>query len=548
MKIIKAFIIALFLSVVYISSVMPLKPAVLANLKIYDLLFSITYSHRSLPHDVIDKMVLVSIDDESFKNMSLRWPWSRGVLAGMIKNISECSPSLICLDMVFIGKSMDENQDLIVAKSIQDAKNVIAAAYFGDDGRYIVPENIIAAQLKDLGFVDKPRDIDNVARRTAPYIITKPGNIHQYCMPLVTAAAMVNKNPADIIRDNPRLKERDIYINFYGNLNKFTIIPAWKIFKEKKADLAKILKDKVVFVGTSTEVIHDIHPTPMGIMSGVVITMNEAIGYATANFSYPAGRNINFIIILVFVFAAILAQIWLRPIQGMILFAADLIIFLAVSLIALSHNIILDYFGVLFLVSFSAFFFYTHKYIMMILENAALKREAVTDGLTNLYVYRYFELCLKKELKKATEGRGKLALVFYDIDHFKRINDTYGHEFGNQVLRTIAKTLKENTRSMNTLARYGGEEFCVLMPETSAREVVIYAERIRNAIKKLEFKTDKGEAVNVTISGGIVTSENNENITQYTNFVKAADSALYRSKETGRDKVSVYDKTLDAGH
>jgi diguanylate cyclase (GGDEF)-like protein len=364
-------------------------------------------------------------------------------------------------------------------------------------------------------------------------------------MPLVTAAEMMNKKPAEVIRDNPRLKEKNIYINYYGNLKKFTTVPAWKIFKENKEYLTKILKDKVVFVGTSTEIIHDTYPTPMGIMSGVVITMNEAIGYATGDFLYPAGKNTNFVLILIFVFAAILAMLWLRPIQGMILFAIDLIVFFAFSLIAFSHKIIVDYFGVLFLVIFSALFFYTYKYVMMILENAELKREAVTDGLTQLYVYRYFELCLKKELKKANEGRGKLALVFYDIDHFKRINDTYGHEFGNVVLRTIARTLKDNTRSINTLARYGGEEFCVLMPQTSAKEVMIYAERIRNAIKNLEFKTDKGETVNITISGGIVTSEHNENITQYTNFVKAADSALYRSKETGRDKVRVFDAAVD---
>jgi diguanylate cyclase (GGDEF)-like protein len=545
MKTVKTLIIALILTVGYLNFAMPLKGVVVANLKISDILFSVAYSHRTMPRDIMDKMVLVAIGDESFKNMNLRWPWSRGVIAGMVKNISEASPRAICLDLMFIGKSADENQDLAVAKAVMDAKNVFAGAYFGDDGRYIIPEDVIAKSLKDFGFVDKPRDLDDFSRRAAPYIMTNPGNIRQSCLTIKLAAYLAGKTPDEMMRDNPRLEKNDPYINYYGNMNKFTVIPAWKIFKEGKERLAGLMKDKIVFVGTASELIHDIHPTRMGLMSGVVILMNETVGYMTGDFLYKAGWIINFLIIFLFVFAAILAETRLRPLHGMIFFAFDLAAFFAVSIFAFLHNTILDYFGVLFLVIFSALFFYAYKYVIIIIENAALKKEAITDGLTHLFLYRYFELCLKKELKKTVEGQGRIAMVFYDIDHFKNVNDTYGHEFGNIVLVAVAKTLKENSRGSNILARYGGEEFCALLPETSTDDAVIYAERILSAIKKLEFRTDKGETVKITISGGIVTSDKNEDITGHTGFIKAADRALYRSKNTGRDKISIYDKSLD---
>ncbi len=545
MKTVKALIIALALTVGYLNFIMPLKGIVVANLKISDILFSIAYKYRPLPRDILNKMVLVAIDDESFKNMNLRWPWSRGVIAGMVKNISECSPRAICLDLMFMGKSTDENQDLAVAKAVMDAKNVFAGAYFGDNRRYIIPEDVIAKSLKDFGFIDKPRDADSFSRRAAPYMLTDPGNVRQYCLTFKLAAYLTNRTPDKMMRDNPRLEKRYIYINYYGKMNKFLTIPAWKIFKADKEYLTRIIKDKTVFVGTTSELIHDIHPTRMGLMSGVVMLMNETAGYITGDFLYNAGWSINFFIIFLFVFAAILAETRLRLIHGIIFFAFDLAAFFAVSLFAFLRNTILDYFGVLFLVIFSALFFYTHKYVIMIVENAALKNEAITDGLTHLYLYRYFELCLKRELKKTVEGQSKLAMVFYDIDHFKNINDTYGHEFGNLVLVAIAKTLKENSRDSNILTRYGGEEFCALLPETSTDNVVIYAERIRSAIKKLEFKTDKAETVKITISGGIVTSDKNKGITNHTDFIKAADRALYRSKNTGRDKIIIYDKSLD---
>lgn len=545
MKTLKTLLIALILTAAYLYFIMPVKGVVIANLRISDILFSVAYKHRTLPKDIIDNIVLVTIDDESFKNMDMKWPWQRGVMAGMVKSISECGPRAIFLDLMFIGKSVDESQDLILAKALMDAGNVFAGAYFGSDNRFVTPEETIAGSLKDFGFVDKPRDVDDFIRRTRPYTIVNPDNSRQYCLTLKLASFITGKAPEDILRNIPGFDNCNLHINYYGNIDKFKTIPAWKLFDTDKKSIAGLIKDKIVFVGTTSELIHDTHYTRMGLMSGVVILMNETAGYIRNDFLHAAGPGVNFVIILAFVFAAILAEKRLQILHGIAFGVLEFALFFAVSVTAFLHNLILDYFGVPLLVVSSALFFYARKHLLMIIENEALKKEAITDGLTALYLYRYFELCLKKELKKALDNRGRIAMVFYDIDHFKNVNDTYGHEFGNMVLVRVAKALKDNTRSSNTLARYGGEEFCVLLADTSTENTVTYAENIRKVIKSLEFKTDKGEAVKITISGGIVTAENNKDITGHTDFIKAADKALYRSKHTGRDRISVYDKSLD---
>jgi diguanylate cyclase (GGDEF)-like protein len=180
---------------------------------------------------------------------------------------------------------------------------------------------------------------------------------------------------------------------------------------------------------------------------------------------------------------------------------------------------------------------------MLIVENIVLRKEAVTDGLTGLYLYRYFELQLRRELESAFHIHKNLALVIYDIDHFKKINDTYGHEFGNIILKSIAKSLKDHSRKNNIIARYGGEEFCIIVPGMKRDHAIKYAERLRNLVSFLEFKTDKGEIVKVKMSAGIVTIEDAAS-NVVTDFIKSADIALYKSKNDGRDRITVFDKSL----
>jgi diguanylate cyclase (GGDEF)-like protein len=217
----------------------------------------------------------------------------------------------------------------------------------------------------------------------------------------------------------------------------------------------------------------------------------------------------------------------------------------SLGLILFLRHIITDVSGALFLTVISTALIHAARSIRIAMDNIILKKEAITDGLTGLYLYRYFELQLKKEFKSALYSRRDLALVIYDIDHFKKINDTYGHEFGNVILKAIAKSLRDLSRKDNIMARYGGEEFCVIIPGMKRDDAIKYAERLRNMVGTLDFKTDKGENVKVTMSAGIAMIQDVSS-KDHSDFIKAADSALYRSKNEGRNRISVFYKSTSS--
>ncbi len=178
--------------------------------------------------------------------------------------------------------------------------------------------------------------------------------------------------------------------------------------------------------------------------------------------------------------------------------------------------------------------------ITMILDNARLyegsKRMAITDGLTSIYNHRFFQELFEKEFKRASRYNTVFSLIMLDIDWFKRLNDTYGHLYGDEILKEMAALVKGCLRTMDVLARYGGEEFAILLPETDLEDAVLTAERIRMAVENHDFPASHGKPVRVTVSQG-VTSFPSSGIEQRSDIVAKADAALYEAKESGRNGV-----------
>jgi diguanylate cyclase (GGDEF)-like protein len=165
------------------------------------------------------------------------------------------------------------------------------------------------------------------------------------------------------------------------------------------------------------------------------------------------------------------------------------------------------------------------------LENK-LERLATIDELTQVYNRTKFQEVIKSELERAKRYNHPLSMLMFDIDHFKAINDTYGHSVGDYVLQTLAQIAKENLREIDYLVRWGGEEFIIIAPETDLGRAKALAERIRTAIENYRFdQTGK-----ITISFGV--TEFKENDTEDT-FIRRADDAMYKAKEKGRNRVEV---------
>ncbi len=178
------------------------------------------------------------------------------------------------------------------------------------------------------------------------------------------------------------------------------------------------------------------------------------------------------------------------------------------------------------------------------IENFRLYHLAVFDGLTNLHIHRYFQAWLEKEFAKSKRYGSPLSLILLDIDHFKKFNDTYGHQIGDLVLMSVAKVLKETAREVDLVARYGGEEFAAVLPETDEEGAKIFAERLRRNVEENEVHA-KGKALKVTISLGIADAHLSRAATK-DELINFADQALYRAKAEGRNRWCVYRPPLSS--
>ena len=169
-----------------------------------------------------------------------------------------------------------------------------------------------------------------------------------------------------------------------------------------------------------------------------------------------------------------------------------------------------------------------------------IREMAITDDLTKLKNRRFLHDRLKEELERATRYRHPLACIFFDADHFKMVNDSYGHEAGDAVLKTISATAQEQCRQTDTLGRYGGEEFLMLLPETNLEQACALAERLRQAIEGQVSIADQHH-IRITATFGVAcySPETTADQPSLSDFIKQADTAMLEAKKAGRNRVGI---------
>ncbi|MEZ4503074.1 MAG: GGDEF domain-containing protein [Dehalococcoidia bacterium] len=171
-------------------------------------------------------------------------------------------------------------------------------------------------------------------------------------------------------------------------------------------------------------------------------------------------------------------------------------------------------------------------------QNRNLALDATTDALTGIANRRRFDQFLDEQVRAAIDQDQPLSLLFLDLDHFKRLNDTHGHVAGDRMLTQVAAALRSEVRVADLLARYGGEEFCVVMPNAGAAAATAAAERLRQAVEQVTVNQVDGNPIGTTVSVGVVTfvHDRHESAVE---LLADADAALYVAKRAGRNQVSV---------
>ncbi|MBM2837885.1 MAG: response regulator receiver modulated diguanylate cyclase [Deltaproteobacteria bacterium] len=181
------------------------------------------------------------------------------------------------------------------------------------------------------------------------------------------------------------------------------------------------------------------------------------------------------------------------------------------------------------------------------LENIQLYSQAseltYIDDLTKLHNIRYMDIALENEIKRAKRFNGHLCFLFLDIDYFKSINDSYGHQIGSKVLIELGRILKEIVREIDTVARYGGDEFTILLVETNAAGATVIANRLRDIVEKHPFMTEEGLSIRLTITIGVAAYP--EQASSKQELLTAADKAMYKGKNTTRNIVILAEEKTD---
>lgn len=174
-------------------------------------------------------------------------------------------------------------------------------------------------------------------------------------------------------------------------------------------------------------------------------------------------------------------------------------------------------------------------------KNRELERLSISDGLTGLYNHRHIHRLLTDEFERTERTGEPLTVAMFDLDRFKSVNDTHGHQAGDRVLQAFAEILRDSAREIDRLGRYGGEEFMAVLPDTGSDEGTSFVERVRQQVERTPFDIGRDEPLHMTVSAGLADIPA-DGVGSCEELIRRADEALYGAKAGGRNKVVRFDE------
>lgn len=327
-------------------------------------------------------------------------------------------------------------------------------------------------------------------------------------------------------------------------------ISAWEIFRsmrdlkdgvltEQDKSLMEFFKDKVVFVGTTAVSTYDIKTTPINkLLPGVVLqaTVFDNL-YQNKAYMRRASSDVNVLLTALLCLMSSVVIFRLRSaVSGLLTVMALGALYLVVAVFALKYmSLWINIAMPIIALAITTIAAYMIKYVNRDKDYRRTYKLATTDGLTGLYNHRYFQEHLTKSIDFAKRFNSKFSLLLLDIDFFKKFNDTYGHQAGDEVLRQVALKLKNSVRSIDLVARYGGEEMAVILEKASEEEALDVARKLVRLVGEEPYEIMDGVFKHVTISVGVATYPSHG--LSPAELIEFSDKGLYRAKENGRNQV-----------
>ncbi len=530
-------------------------------------------------------IVIIAVDDATYEYILGNygeWPLPRDVYANMINYLEKHNPRAIAFDMMFVKSLKSENQaDLALINAFKKYNNLFTSMNFDNqsadlrtppqlpDKLSINIENNSKIDFSDLTYTNCRKILDgiinvtsnigiiNVSRsddgvlRKMPLIVKYQDKFYpQLALKVGLNYLGENKDTFEIDNNsNLKISDRKIFldkdgsaiINWYGSAGTYTYIPMYQLIKAvngEKTELDYDFSNKIIYFGTTAASLFDIKTVPTGkIYPGVEIQATFLNNLIDNNFirKVDRGYTIALSILLALLIASVVSRVN-SAFTASLMSLSTYFIYILISYYAMKFgNMWLE---VIYPLIFSILAFtsaYIIKYLIKSRDFELQYKLATTDGLTELYNHRYFQEQIRMQVEQSKRYNTSFSLIIIDIDFFKKFNDTFGHQSGDEVLREVAQTLKRNVRATDIVCRYGGEEMSILLPNTHKEEALSTAQKICDRVASKKFKLFGGKETNVTISLGVSTYPSDGE--SAVDIIEAADKRLYKAKNNGRNQV-----------
>lgn len=512
-----------------------------------------------------DKIIIIELDEESIFKVG-RWPWNRTWHAALVRAAKELGAKALYFDILF-SEQASEEEDNLFSEAIKEAKNVylpfVFPEYTLDIKRALFPIKKFSPYIKGTGSFNSYPDSDGTLRNLP--IVFKAGSDIYFHIALQVAMdygglRFKKIEEGELFLSNsegevkiPLQENSKMLINWldkwkytFKHYSYLDVLNAYQDIlegKEPKIDAASF-KDSICLVGATAIGLYDIASVPIEAEYPAIGAIATAINNIHhRQFIRRAPVWVNWLIICLLALIPSLLISGERVARETLLAVLIGAIFAVTALLLFKNNIWLEPF--LPLVSLFATYLAvsTYNFIRISAEKKAFFNLAVTDGLTRLYNIRYFKILLGTECIMAKSDVSKrFCIVMVDIDHFKNINDTYGHRVGDLVLKEVADTLSTSVRSSDVLARYGGEEMIILLRGAPLENGLNVAEELRKKVEERKI-SDGRNTYNVTISLGVSSFRSGDN---EDTIIQRADEGLYRAKDSGRNRVETVERLSDS--
>ena len=538
-------------------------------------LLSLDYRFKlKAPKLSASEIVFIDMAEDSIQAIG-RWPWPRRWHATLIRALSDYKPKAIVFDVLF-SEPQDETDDLVLEEAIKESGCVFLPLLFDlkqQDAAYlykgkgvtsvIEPLPQFSKYAKDEGHINAIPDMDGILRRVPPLISFKEKSAYQLGLKVGLGISGIRDASLSFYPDKhlliatlpgrksvniPLDSSNQFIVNWNGKWGResrhFSYIDVIRSYALIKKGLPPAIdfngfKNKICIIGLTAAGLTDIKPVPIqNAYPAVGINATVINSVINNDFIYDLPKKYNMLIILLVSIAVTLYLSKLRFIGGMALAAISILSYAFLSIAVFNiFNIAVATFYPILAIALSYSLTSLYAQMLQSIERARLFKQATRDGLTNLYNIRHFSLLFEAEFKSAFAYKSRrLAIIMADVDNFKHVNDTYGHQAGDTLLKEFAKIIQSKCRQTDVVARYGGEEFIIMLSGAGSQEALDIAEKIREAVQNKKFKFDN-DVYGTTISMGAVEFSDEHSKEE---LIEKADKALYKAKQEGKNRVLLF--------